>query len=134
MIQEIIDKIKEVIKDDEVVNSFKYKREININHQSTNPYIEVVIESDPYIQFLRTSNLHKLSLNVTIIGFPNEEKGITEAMVQDECYRVARKICWAQNLTIYDYSFLFFTEFTDDNSAGVRLSVDYIIPNMNPDC
>lgn len=116
------------------VSEAKYQNRTYTNAQNNNGYLQVNIDTDGYFQLLRsvTHQPLTLTLNMDIIGFPKKDYNVLNA--QSDAAQTAFDIIAylerqnSKYLSIYDYSLLCIDEFTDDKSAGVRLTLETIIP------
>ncbi len=135
MYKDIIDFISQSALKHIGVKSVKYQKRVMINQQNDNGYMQIVIEDDPYFQWIKTSNVFTLTLNMDVIGLPSNDNGILN--VQNDALTIAVELInyittdkyYQQFLSLYDYSLLGLSHFTDDNSAGFRLSLELIVPN-----
>lgn len=134
MFEDIINYIGEIALRHKAVRSFQYKKRIKINAQNNTPYMQVIVEDNSYLQLIKTNNVFTCTLNIDILGQPKDETQILE--VQNDALTVAvnimayieRDITYKGMLSIYDYDMLMLSEFTDDRSAGVRLSLELVLP------
>ena len=82
-------------------------------------------------------NVAKVEYQIYILGFTDGTSGNTVLDIQDKCYDVALyTLAYIDNndefkglVSVYDYSILTLSRFSDDSSAGVKLSLVLIIPN-----
>ena len=136
MYNELIEYIAKVFLMHKAVKSCKYQDRVLINVQYSNPYAQVVIESSgAYAQWLKTANVFTLTLNINILGLPNDDFKICD--IQSDCFQIGNEaLAYIDNdpeykniISIYDYDFLSLDHYTDDNACGWRLSLELIIPN-----
>lgn len=135
MFQEIIDYIGNTALKHIAVKSYKYQKRIMINQQNNHSYMQFIVEDNPYFQFIKTANVYTLTLNIDIIGQPKDDTQILE--VQNDAFQVGaeiiayieRDLTYKGLLSIYDFDFLSISHFTDDNSAGQRLTLELVVPN-----
>lgn len=134
MIKELVDYLLDIAYKHISVQCVGYAREININDSHNHKSFQFIVENDtPIIEKQIIEGILTLRFSVDIIGFVDKDKTVIE--LQDEALHIA--LDWMQyinnhepyNLEIRDYSILALTEYTDDNSSGVRLSVKLAIPN-----
>lgn len=117
------------------VRTFKYQSRALINAQGNNRMFEVVIEDDSDARFYKMSGIFALNLNIDVIGKPNTKTPILE--IQSAAFQIANEIIayimkddtYMGFLSVTDKDFMFLSHFTDDDSAGVRLSLQLAIPN-----
>lgn len=117
------------------VNSVKYQSRILINQQNSNPNYQVVIEDDAYLQYMKTGNVNTMSLNIDILSHCGDDDNILD--IQSTALQIGAELLkyvetddyFLSLLKIDDYDFLMLSHFTDDDSAGVRISVQFVVPN-----
>lgn len=140
MYKEIIDYLINIALRHKGVKSAKYQSRQLINQQNNNAYMQVVIEDDVFSQFIISSNIYTITLNLDILAFVNPQYSNLEA--QSDAFQVANEILsFIQNdrkyshlLSVYDYSLLSLSHFTDDNCSGQRLTLELQIPNPVNEC
>lgn len=115
----------------------KYKNKIYTNAQNNNAYMQFNIDTDPYFQLLiSTPNQpFTMTLNISILGFPTDSYTVLDCQNDalqigvEVIHYVAQDETFMGRLQIHDYSFLSLDEYTDDRSAGQRLTLEVVIPN-----
>lgn len=135
MYKQIIDYISEVALKHIVVNKVKYQSRTLINAQNSNANYQVIIEDDPYFQHIRENGCFTLSLNIDIISHISPSEDIL--VVQSIAHQVAAEIIayierddyFRGLIKVYDYDFLGLSHFTDDDSAGMRLTLQLVVPS-----
>lgn len=135
MLNQLVNYIGSVGLKHKAVKTFKYQRRSLINQQNNNGYVELVIEDNAYLQQLITQNIFTATFNVDILGFPKDDTEILD--MQSLCMQIAVEIMayieqddtFLGQLSIHDYDILLVSHFTDDESAGVRLSLELVLPN-----
>lgn len=135
MLKQLIEYIGSVALKHVAVKQFKYQKRIMINQQNNNGYVQFIIETDPFFQLIKTSNTYTLTLNIDVLAFPNSNYSVLDC--QNDCFTIGNEILWyisrdnlfMGQLSVYDYSFLAIEEFTDDNAAGQRISLELVIPD-----
>lgn len=133
--EQIIQYIGETAMKHIAVNTFKYQSRALINAQGNNRMMEVVIEDNSDAQYYKTANVFALNLNIDILGKPNKENSIL--YIQSLAFQIAneiiayigRDLTYMGYLSVLDKDFLFLSHYTDDDSAGVRLSLQLAIPD-----
>lgn len=133
MYRDIINYILKVLLRHKGVFQVKYQGRSYINQQNNNKYLQGVIENNPYIQ--HNNDVLEGTININILGQPKDNTDILR--IQNDCFQVGvEAIAYMMQdptmkhlLLIRDWDYLFLTNFTDDNSAGVRLSLDIILPD-----
>lgn len=135
MLKQLIEYIGNTALKHVAVKQFKYQKRIMINQQNNNGYIQFIIETDPFFQLLRSVNLFTVTLNIDILAFPTSEYSVLDC--QNDCFTVGNEVLhyidsddlFMGQLSVWDYSFLALENFTDDNAAGQRLTVELVIPD-----
>lgn len=115
----------------------KYKNKVYTNAQNNNSYMQFNIDTDPYAQLLISvpNQPFTLTLNIDILGFPTKEYTVLDCQSDalqigvEFIHYVMQDITFMGQLSVHDYSFLALDEYTDDRSAGQRLTLEIIIPN-----
>lgn len=132
----MITSIKNIIKDVALrhkgVRSFFYKGEDLINAQNDHKYFQVVLDDVSLHELNITTNIFTVNLDVYVLGFVGSDKTVDE--VQTSAYTIAVDIvAWLDNkieeVGVHDYSFLTVSRFTDDNAAGVKISLELRVPS-----
>ena len=142
MYKEIVDYIISVFLRHKAVFNCKYMQRIYTNAQGNNGYIQAIINSDPYIQALISvpNRPTTLTINIDILAFKTNEYTVVDA--QSDTLQIGMEVIhfieqdpyFMGNLSIYDYSFLGLDEYTDDRSAGQRLTLEVVIPDVTNLC
>lgn len=135
MLKQLIEYIGGVALKHVAVKQFKYQKRIMINQQNNNGYIQFIIETDPYFQLLRSVNLFTMTINIDILAFPTSEYSVLDC--QNDCFTVGNEVLhyidsddlFMGQLSVWDYSFLALENFTDDNAAGQRITLELVIPD-----
>lgn len=135
--KEVTNIIIDTLKRFKGVKYVKYTDNDLINQQNNNEYLQCWVDSVSYHQFNITQNIAKVEYQIYILGFPTGESGSTVLDIQDKCYDVALyTIAYIDNMdefegivSVADYDILTLTRFSDDSSAGVKLSLVLTIPN-----
>lgn len=132
MITDIKNIIKDVALRHKGVRSFFYKGEDLINAQNDHEYFQVVLDDVQLHELNITTNIFTVNLDVYVLGFVGKDKTVDE--VQTSAYTIAVDIvAWLDNnieeVGVHDYSFLTVSRFTDDNAAGVKISLELRVPS-----
>ena len=135
MFEQIMDYIGTTALKHVAVKQYKYQKRIMINQQNNNAYMQVVIEDDPYGQYIKTNGVYTLTLNIDVLGFPKDDTEILK--IQSDAFQVASELIayidkdmtFMDRISVYDYSMLSISHFTDDNAAGQRISLELVVPN-----
>lgn len=134
MYKQIIDYIMECAMKHVAVNSVKYQSRVLINQQNSNPNYQVVIEDDAYLQYVKTG-MNTMSLNIDILSHCGDDDNILD--IQSNALQIGAELLkyvetddyFLSLLNVNDYDFLMLSHFTDDDSAGVRISLQFVVPN-----
>ena len=142
MYKQIIDYIISVFLRHKAVFNCKYMQKIYTNAQNNNSYIQVIINSDPYIQALISvpNRPTTLTINIDILAFKTNEYTVVDA--QSDTLQIGMEVIhfieqddtFMGQLSIHDYSFLGLDEYTDDRAAGQRLTFEFVIPDVTNLC
>lgn len=130
MIKELIDYLTDLSYSHISVSESSYKRQININHQNDTAGFQVIWESDSQLlQKQIVEGINTLNISCDIIAPINEGTVID---LHDESTHIAmdimEKVTNDLLMEVRDYSIMPLEEYTDDNSAGCRLSIQFVIP------
>jgi hypothetical protein len=118
------------------VNHVQYQSKILNNAQNNNKTYQCYIDDLSYHQFNLTTNIVKAEYNIYILSTPTKDaESILD--IQDNAYNIAINFLayldtrdeWKGLISVYDYSILTVSHYSDNDSAGVRLSVTLNIPN-----
>lgn len=121
------------------VNCAKYQKRILTNAQNGNPYIQFSFDDNPFFDKIISApnQPFTFTLNVDILAFPKKDGTYNELDAQNDCFTVgiewlsyiAQDDYFLGKLALRDYSMLGLSGYTDDNAAGFRFTVEFIIPN-----
>lgn len=133
--QEIIEVVRETFLRYKGVRVFRYQDRLLNNAQGNEDEIQVFCDSQTLSQFNVTTNIAKMEMNIFILRQPSDEKPIL--VCQDDCYLVAANVVakldvledYRGILSVYDWSIVTVDHVTDNDSAGVRLTLVLSIPN-----
>lgn len=135
--KQVTDIIINTLKRFKGVNYVKYTGDDLINQQNNHNTIQCWVDDVTLHQFNLTQNIAKVEYQVYILGFTDGTSGNTVLDIQDKCYDVALYTLAYLDInedfkglvSVYDYSILTLSRFSDDSSAGVKLSLVLTIPN-----
>ena len=124
----------DVAKHHKAVNYVGYKRTININDQNNEKYFQFIIDNESLLEKQIVEGILTLRLNIDVLGFVSSD--LTVLDVQDTALHIILDYIEYINadreyfnLEVRDYSIASYSEYTDDNAAGVRCSLQLIIPS-----
>lgn len=137
MFEQIINYLINVSLRHKAVNYAKYQNRSYINQQNNNGYYQVNINSDVYSQLLISvvNQPFTVTINIDILGFPSKDHSVLKCQSDalqigvEMIHFIRQDDTFMGQLSIYDYSFLALDEFTDDRSAGQRLTLELIVPD-----
>lgn len=137
MLKDIIDILKDVSLRHKGVYTFRYQGEKLNNAQNNFKGYQVYVDDINLHELNITTNIFKVSLEIYVLGQPNGESGNTILDVQNNAYTIACDImakidtdeAFRGILSVYDYSILTLARYTDDSSAGVKLSLVLQMPS-----
>lgn len=140
MYKEIIEYLLEIALRHKAVRTAKYQSRSLINQQNNNGYMQVIIEGDVYAQYILSSGIYTMTFNIDILDFINADNSPLEA--HSDTFQVANEIIsFIENdgkykalISVYDYSMLTISHFTDDNAFGVRVTLELQVPNPVNEC
>ena len=137
MLKDIIEILENISLRHRGVKTFRYQSKILNNAQNNFGTYQVYVDDVSLHQLNITSNIFKVEFEVYILGQADGTSGNTILDVQNNAYTIAVDIMAKidtdeQNkgvLSVYDYSILTLSHFTDDDSAGVKLSLVLQMPS-----
>ena len=137
MIKDIIEILKNVSLRHKGVRTFKYQSDIYNNAQNNYATYQVYVDDISLHQLNITTNIFKAEFQIYILSQPDGTSGNTILDVQNNAYTIACNIMayidtqdeFKGVLSVYDYSILTLSHYTDDNAAGVKLSLVLEMPN-----
>lgn len=135
--KQVTDIIINTLKRFKGVKYVKYQGDDLNNQQNNYNTIQCYIDDISLHQFNLTTNIVKAEYEIYILGFPDDTSGNTVLDVQDKCYDVAiYTLAYLDNnpsfqgiVSLYDYSILTLSRYSEQSNAGVKLSVVLNIPN-----
>ena len=135
MIKDIIEILKNVSLRHRGVYTFKYQGDDLNNAQNNHKYYQVYVDDISLHELNITTNIFKARFEIYILGFVHDDKTVLD--IQNDAYTIACDImayidtqeAFQGILSVYDYSLLTLSHYTDDSSAGVKLSLTLQMPN-----
>ena len=135
MLKDVINILKDISLRHKGVRTFKYQSDIYNNAQNNHKYYQVYVDDISLHELNITTNIFKARFEIFILGFTDDENTILD--VQNNAYTIACDIMayidtksdFKGVLRVYDYSILTVSHYTDDNAAGVKLSLVLEMPN-----
>lgn len=137
MLKDIIEILKNVALRHKGVHTFKYQGKIYNNAQNNDRTFQVYCDDISMHELNITTNIFKSSFELYILAQPNGESGNTILDVQNDAYTIAVNILayldtqeeYKGIVSVYDYSILTLSHYTDDDSSGVKLSLVLEMPS-----
>lgn len=137
MLKDVIDIIRDISLRHKGVYTFRYQGDDLNNAQNNHKGYQVYVDDISLHELNITTNIFKARFEIYILGQPNGESGNTILDVQNDAYTIATNIMayidtqdeFKGILSVYDYSILTLARYTDDSSAGVKLSLTLQMPN-----
>lgn len=130
MYKEIIEHLKNLFLLYKPVYTFKYQDKQYNNQQNNYKGYQVYVDDTSYSRLNITTNIFIFQLNIWILSQPDKSTdGILN--VQDTAYSIANSVINrldTTGLTVYDYDITTVSHVTDDDSAGVRLTIQLQVP------
>lgn len=135
MLKDVIDIIKNVSLRHKGVRTFRYQGDDLNNAQNNYKGYQVYVDDISLHELNITTNIFKANFEIYILGFVDDENTVLD--VQNNAYTIACDImAYIDNqeafqgvLSVYDYSLLTLSRYSDDSSAGVKLSLTLQMPN-----
>ena len=136
MHNELINLIKNVCLKHKDIKVFKYQDSLLTNTQGQDKSLQAIVDDTVLYNLLisRSPNVLKASLDLYIIGFVKTDDTILN--VQTKAYDAAMQIIYKIGdiaeykgiVDIEDYSIMTISHYTDDDSCGVKVSLDLLVP------
>ena len=135
MLKDVINILKDVSLRHRGVRTFRYQGNDFNNAQNNHKTYQVYVDDVSLHELNITTNIFKAQFEVYILGFVDNENSVLD--VQNNAYTIAADILayidtkdeFKGIVSVYDYSILTLSHYTDDSSAGVKLSVTLQMPN-----
>ena len=135
MLKDVVNIIKDIALRHKGVRTFRYQGDDYNNAQNNHKMYQVYVDDVSLHQLNITTNIFKAEFQVYILGFVDDENDVLT--VQNNAYTIACDIlakidldeAYRGVLSVYDYSILTLSHYTDDSAAGVKLSIILEMPN-----
>lgn len=136
MLKELIDIIKDTALRHKGVCTFRYQDAVYNNAQNGYKPYQVYLSNTSFHNLNITTNIFTVEFNLYILAQPTKDvDGVL--YVQNQAYTIAADIvAYLDNsedykgvISMHDYSMMTLANYTDDNSAGVRLSITLEVPS-----
>lgn len=137
MINDLVNIFKNLALRHKLVRTFRYQNDKYNNAQNNFRTFQVYLDTVSLHQLNITTNIFTSSFELYILSQPNGESGNTIEDVQSYAFTIAVDILaaldnWTEYrgiVSVHDYSILSVSEYSDDNSSGVKLSVILEVPS-----
>lgn len=136
MHNQLINIIKDVCLKHKEVKVFKYQDNLLTNTQGQDKSLQVIVDDTVLYNLLisRSPNVLKCSMDIYVLGFVKTEE--TNLEIQNKAYNTAMQIInriegleeYQGIIEVEDYSVMTLSHYTDDNSSGVKVSLDILVP------
>ena len=135
MLKDVINILKDVSLRHKGVYTFRYQGEKLNNAQNNHRGYQVYVDDISLHELNIATNIFKAKFEIYILGFVGDDTDVLE--VQNNAYTIACDImayidtaeAFRGILSVYDYSILTLARYTDDSSAGVKLSLVLEMPS-----
>ena len=135
MLKDVIEILKDISLRHKGVRTFRYQSDIYNNAQNNHKMFQVYVDDVSLHELNITTNIFKARFEIYILGFPDDENPILD--VQNDAYTIAANIMayidtkeeFQGVLSVYDYSILTYSHYTDDDAAGVKLTLVLEMPS-----
>lgn len=132
MLKEVITKLRDTFLMYKEVSTFRYQDKLLNNAQGNYKPFQVYLDTTSHHRLNITTNIFIAEFEIYILAIP-EDNNILD--IQDTAYDIACNVMAKIDneslpyLSVYDYSILTVDHMTDDDSAGVKLSLQLQIPS-----
>ena len=136
MLKDLVDIIKDVSLKHKGIRTFRYQNKTYNNAQNNYLPFQVYLDSVSYHNLNITTNIFTVEFNLYVLAQPTkDEDGVLD--VQNSAYTIAADIVayldYAEDykgvLNMHDYGMMTVDHYSDDDSAGVRLSLTLEVPS-----
>lgn len=135
MLKDVVNIIKDVALRHKGVCTFRYQGDDLNNAQNNHKMYQVYLDDISHHQLNITTNIFKAEFQLYILGFVDDDNDVLT--VQNNAYTIACDILayidsydeYKGIVSVYDYSILTLSHYTDDNAAGVKLSLVLQMPS-----
>ena len=135
MIKDVIEILRDVSLRHKGVYTFRYQGDDLNNAQNNFRGYQVYVDDISLHQLNITTNIFKAEFQIYVLGHVDDENDVLT--VQNNAYTIACDIMayidtqdeFLGVLSVYDYSILTLSRYTDDSSAGVKLSLVLQMPS-----
>lgn len=130
MYKELINHIRDLFLRYKLVHTVRYQSKLLNNAQNNYQGFQVYIEDQTYSRFNITTNIFVVTVNIWILHMPGQDRE-SILNIQDNAYSIANSVLNRidySGASVYDYDITTVSHITDDDSAGVRLTLQLQVP------
>ena len=135
MLKDVIDILKDISLRHKGVRTFRYQGDDLNNAQNNYKGFQVYVDDISHHQLNITTNIFKAEFQIYVLGHVDDENPVLD--VQNDAYTIACDIMayidtkpeFYNVLSVYDYDILTLSRYTDDSTAGVKLSLVLQMPS-----
>lgn len=135
MLKDVIDILKDISLRHKGVRTFRYQGDDLNNAQNNYKGFQVYVDDISHHQLNITTNIFKAEFQIYVLGHVDDENPVLD--VQNDAYTIACDIMAYIDtkpeiynvLSVYDYDILTLSRYTDDSTAGVKLSLVLQMPS-----
>lgn len=136
MLKDIVNIIKNVALRHKGVRTFRYQSDLLNNAQNNYGTYQVYLDDISHHALNITTNIFRVEFEMYVLAQPTKEQD-SILDIQDNAYTIAVNILgYLDNmpeyqgiLSVYDYDIMTLAHYTDDDSAGVRMSIVLAVPS-----
>ena len=131
--KDLIEDIKDLFLRYNGVRYCVYQDKMLMNAQGNNAPVQVFIDDATHSRLNRTESEFIIELNIVCLQQPTPERDILD--VQDWCYALACNVIGAIDrqyssvMQVWDYSIITISHVSDDDSSGVRITLELRVAN-----
>lgn len=137
MINDLITMLRNIFLRHKGVYTFRYQGTLRNNAQNNYKDIQVYVSDVVYNNLNITTNIFTTEFEIYILKQPTDSTNEGVLQSQDECMTVAIDVIgyldyneqYRGRISLHDYSITTVAHYTDDDSAGVRLSLTLELPS-----
>lgn len=138
MLTDIVELLKDLSLRHKGVRTFRYQEGSFNNSQNNHLTYQVYLSNHSYHQLNISTQVFKSEWEMYILSQPESKDDPDQILaIQDEAYTIACNIIAAIDelddykgiLSVYDYDIMVINGYSDDNSAGVKVSLILQTPN-----
>ena len=138
MLTDVITVLKDLCLRHNGVRTFKYQDKTYNNAQNNHKTFQTYLSDTSFHQLNITTTVFRAEFQLYVLNQPEKKDDPDDILaVQEEAYEIACNIIAAIDeledykgiLSVYDYSILVISHYSDDDSAGVKVSLVISMPN-----